>query len=191
MESILTNVFGEDLFLIRILTGSEFDSRLIEYSNRDQHMAIRGTLDKCRLGSKWKKNDYFRELDVADNRHLPALGHYTDAMCRRRQGSPRLECATLALYFFAEEFREWRIQNTRQRTHYLIHNDFTGWQSEIVNWYNHVVSPKPEQDEDGDHKSNKKKTKPLYLWGGSSLDKSRFLYYLLLSNCYYFCLLVK
>lgn len=179
MESVLTSLFGEDMFHIKIFSSVEFDARLIKYSNQDQDMAIRGTLDKYRLGSKWKKMDYFRECSSSEGvaNLLPALGHYTNEMSRRRRENPQLKCESLALYFLSEDYREWRIQNTNQRTHYLIYNDFTGWQRQVVNWYNNKVSPRELND-------NNSSSKQLFLFGGSGLGKKRFLYHLLLSNCY-------
>lgn len=132
----------------------DLDEQLFLMSNKDLDIAIRGSLDMDRLSPKWKKINYFRQCAAVGNQILTNVAFY------KNRENPNLR-ETLARDFF-----NWRLKNSHNLP-LIYSNDFTGWQREVVNWYNLRVSQGVCEPY----------TKQLFIWG-DSMDKTRFFKHL-------------
>jgi hypothetical protein len=69
-------------------------------------------------------------------------------------------------------YNEYCLQNTLKIEHYLIKNKYSGWQKQVVDWYNNFIVTA----------GTSQQVKQLYLHGESGLGKSAFISHLFLTR---------
>ena len=124
-------------------------------SRGDPDLVIYGCFNRARLSAFWHRVNFFKQCAAAGNTILANHPFYMD----RDSSQARNALVT--------DFRAYRIKNQTLHNHYLIYNDFIGWQREVVNWYNQKVSQGFEVYK-----------KQIYVWGGAGVGKTRFFKYL-------------
>lgn len=145
--------------LIRIKLAEDEEKALLLISRHDSDLAFEGYLDTERFSDYWQKIDFFRQCGKQGYKLKTNLRYYSNLALQNDD--------TEWIEPLLKDFVDWKIKTIPLHNHYLIYNDFKGWQREVVSWYNQKVS-----------QGFNVNRKQLFILGNPGDKKSRFFKHL-------------
>lgn len=139
-----------------MLVVDDLKKDLLSMSRGDKDLVVHRLRHLDSLSLFWQKCVYFIGCSASGNELLFNHSFY--------HRGPNIQQARNRLI---EGFRSWQMKNMPLCNHYLIYNDFTGWQKQVVDWYNNKVALGCEAS-----------TTQLYLWDATGLGKTRLFNHL-------------